>query len=153
MATAHSAVATGRDIRLDLFRGLALWFIFLDHIPTNIVSWLTVRNFGFSDALEIFVFISGYAAVIVYSRMITREGWLRTAAQIYRRVWQLYVAHILLFVACSAQVVWVSTRAAASDTGRPPGNRVGRQPASTAPRSPARRGTQASLAPVRSASR
>ena len=108
MATAHSAVATGRDIRLDLFRGLALWFIFLDHIPTNIVSWLTVRNYGFSDALEIFVFISGYAAVIVYSRMITREGWLRTAAQIYRRVWQLYVAHILLFVACSAQVVWVS---------------------------------------------
>jgi len=28
----------GRDIRLDLFRGLALWFIFLDHVPTNIVS-------------------------------------------------------------------------------------------------------------------
>ena len=108
MATAHSAVATGRDIRLDLFRGLALWFIFLDHIPTNIVSWLTGRNYGFSDALEIFVFISGYAAVIVYGRMMTQEGWPRTAAQIYRRVWQLYVAHILLFVACSAQVVWVS---------------------------------------------
>ena len=128
MATAHSAVATGRDIRLDLFRGLALWFLFLDHIPTNIVSWLTVRNYGFSDALEIFVFISGYAAVIVYSRMITREGWLRTAAQIYRRVWQLYVAHILLFVACSAQVVWVSLgripirpslRRCCSDFGRP----------------------------------
>jgi hypothetical protein len=108
MAAAHSAVATGRDIRLDLFRGLALWFLFLDHIPTNIVSWLTVRNYGFSDALEIFVFISGYAAVIVYSRIMTQEGWLRTAAQVYRRVWQLYVAHILLFVACSAQVVWVS---------------------------------------------
>ncbi len=101
-------IASGRDIRLDLFRGLALWFIFLDHIPTNIVSWLTVRNYGFSDATEIFVFISGYTAVIAYARMMEREGWLRAASRIYRRVWQLYVAHILLFVAFSAQVAWVS---------------------------------------------
>lgn len=97
-----------RDIRLDLFRGLALWFIFLDHIPTNIVSWLTVRNYGFSDATEIFVFISGYTAVIAYGRMLDKEGWPRTAARIYRRVWQLYVAHILLFVAFTAQIAWVS---------------------------------------------
>ena len=101
-------IASGRDIRLDLFRGLALWFIFIDHIPTNIVSWLTVRNYGFSDATEIFVFISGYTAVIAYARMMQREGWVRAAARIYRRVWQLYVAHILLFVAFSAQVAWVS---------------------------------------------
>ena len=102
------AAASVRDIRLDLFRGLALWFIFLDHIPTNIVSWLTVRNYGFSDATEIFVFISGYTAVIAYSRMLDAEGWPRTALRIYRRVWQLYVAHILLFVAFSAQIAWVS---------------------------------------------
>ena len=68
-------IASGRDIRLDLFRGLALWFIFIDHIPTNIVSWLTVRNYGFSDAPEIFVFISGYTAVIAYARMMQRDGW------------------------------------------------------------------------------
>jgi Uncharacterized protein conserved in bacteria len=102
------AAASVRDIRLDLFRGLALWFIFLDHIPTNIVSWLTVRNYGFSDATEIFVFISGYTAVIAYGRMMKQEGWPRTAARIYRRVWQLYVAHILLFVAFTAQIAWVS---------------------------------------------
>lgn len=106
--TAPPVIASGRDIRLDLFRGLALWFIFVDHIPTNVVSWLTVRNYGFSDATEIFVFISGYTAVIAYGRMLQREGWLRAAARIYRRVWQLYVAHILLFVAFTAQVVWVS---------------------------------------------
>jgi len=102
------AAASARDIRLDLFRGLALWFIFLDHIPTNIVSWLTIRNYGFSDATEIFVFISGYTAVIAYSRMMDREGWTRAAARIWRRVWQLYVAHILLFVAFSAQIAYVS---------------------------------------------
>ena len=40
----------GRDLRLDLFRGLANWAIFLDHIPNNTVAWLTTRNYGFSDA-------------------------------------------------------------------------------------------------------
>jgi hypothetical protein len=101
-------VPPGRDIRLDLFRGLALWFIFVDHVPENIVSWLTVRNYGFSDATEIFVYISGYTAVIAYSRMLARDGWPRAASRIYRRVWQLYVAHILLFVAFIAQIAWVS---------------------------------------------
>jgi hypothetical protein len=104
------AVPGVRDLRLDLFRGLALWFIFLDHVPDNIVSWLTVRNYGFSDATEIFVYISGYTAVIAYSRMMAREGWVRAAARIYRRVWQLYVAHILLFVAFIAQIAYVSTK-------------------------------------------
>jgi hypothetical protein len=101
-------LAPGRDLRLDFFRGLALWFIYLDHIPNNIVSWVTVRNYGFSDATEIFVFISGYTAVIAYSRMMLKSGWPRAAMRIYRRVWQLYVAHILLFIAFTAQIAYVS---------------------------------------------
>ncbi len=51
-----------RDLRLDLFRGIGLWMIFLDHIPDDFVAWLTLRNYGFSDAAEFFVFISGYLA-------------------------------------------------------------------------------------------
>ena len=62
----------GRDLRLDLFRGLALWLIFLDHIPNNIVDWFTIRNYGFSDATEIFIFISGYTAAFVYGRAMVR---------------------------------------------------------------------------------
>jgi hypothetical protein len=107
-SVALSVPSTGRDLRLDFFRGLALWFIFLDHIPQNALSWITVRNYGFSDATEIFVFISGYTAVIAYSRMMMREGWLRAASRIYRRVWQLYVAHILLFVFFTAQIAYFS---------------------------------------------
>ena len=49
----------GRDPRIDACRGIALWWIFLDHIPNNIGSWLTLRNYGFSDAAEVFMFISG----------------------------------------------------------------------------------------------
>ena len=48
----------GRDLRLDLFRGVANWAIFLDHIPDNVVNWITTRNYGFSDAADLFVFIS-----------------------------------------------------------------------------------------------
>jgi hypothetical protein len=48
-----------RDLRLDLFRGAANWAIFVDHIPNNAVAWLTTKNYGFSDAADLFVFISG----------------------------------------------------------------------------------------------
>ena len=43
----------GRDLRLDLFRGVANWAIFLDHIPDNVVNWITTRNYGFSDAADL----------------------------------------------------------------------------------------------------
>ncbi len=53
---------TGRDIRLDLFRGPANWAIFLDRIPHEVLNWITIKNYGFSDAVDLFVFISGYNA-------------------------------------------------------------------------------------------
>jgi hypothetical protein len=49
MAISPPVVATERDLRLDLFRGLALWLIFLDHIPRNIVILINIRNNGFRD--------------------------------------------------------------------------------------------------------
>ena len=68
VAQTDAALARERDPRVDFFRGLALWFIFLDHVPSNTIGHLTLRNFGFSDATEIFVFISGYSAAIAYGR-------------------------------------------------------------------------------------
>lgn len=100
----------GRDLRLDLFRGLANWAIFLDHIPNNAVAWLTTRNYGFSDAADIFVFISGYTAAFVYGRRMTRQGFVAGTALLFRRVWQLYVAHVLLFVFYAASIGYVAQR-------------------------------------------
>ncbi len=102
------AVATDRDLRLDLFRGLALWLIFLDHIPSNIVNWVTIRNYGFSDATEIFVFISGYTASFVYGRAMRERGVMVASARILKRAWQVYVAHIFLFVVYLAEIAYVS---------------------------------------------
>ena len=100
--------AEGRDVRLDLFRGLANWAIFLDHIPNNAVAWLTTRNYGFSDAADLFVFISGYTAALAYSKAMRRDGFWAGAVKLMRRVWQLYVAHILLFVVYVAAIGWVA---------------------------------------------
>ena len=71
-----AVVTAGRDLRLDLFRGIALWLIFLDHIPSNLVAWGTIRNYGFSDATEIFVFVSGYTAAFVYGKEMRERGFI-----------------------------------------------------------------------------
>ena len=101
-------IPAGRDLRLDLFRGLALWLIFLDHIPSNMVSWITIRNYGFSDATEIFVFISGYTAAFVYGREMRDRGVVVASARILKRAWQVYVAHIFLFVIYMAEISYVA---------------------------------------------
>jgi hypothetical protein len=100
-------VSTERDLRLDLFRGLALWLIFLDHIPSNAVSWITIRNYGFSDATEIFVFVSGYTAALVYGRAMREHGFIVGAARLLRRAWQIYVAHVFLFAIYLAEIAYV----------------------------------------------
>ena len=97
-----------RDVRLDFFRGLALWLIFLDHIPGNVVNWFTLRNYGFSDAAELFVFVSGYTAAFVYGRVMRERGFAVASARILGRVWQIYVAHVFLFVIFVAEIAYVS---------------------------------------------
>jgi hypothetical protein len=97
-----------RDLRLDLFRGLVLWLTFLDHIPSNAVSWITIRNYGFSDATEIFVFISGYTAAFVYGREMQRQGFIVASARVLKRAWQIYVAHVFLFAIYLAEIAYVA---------------------------------------------
>ena len=100
----------GRDLRLDFFRGIANWAIFLDHIPDNVVNWITTRNYGFSDAADLFVFISGYTASFVYAKMMIDRGFIVGATRLFKRVWQLYVAHVVLFVIYIAAIGFVAQR-------------------------------------------
>ncbi len=96
-----------RELRLDLFRGLALWLIFIDHVSPDVLTWFTIRSYGFSDAAEIFIFISGYTAAFVYGRSMLESGVVIAVARILRRVWQIYAAHVLLFTFMVAAVSYV----------------------------------------------
>lgn len=91
---AEPSPIAGRDQRLDMFRGLALVMIFINHVPGTIYENWTSRNFGFSDAAEAFVFMSGMAAGLAYSNSF-RSGslWLATA-RVWARARTLYFVHL-----------------------------------------------------------
>jgi hypothetical protein len=93
-----------RDLRLDLFRGAGLWMIFLDHIPHDAIGWITLRNYGFSDAAEVFVFVSGYLAGFIYGPVVRAGLFLAAAKRLWARAGQMYVAHLVLFLVFTAQI-------------------------------------------------
>lgn len=99
-----------RDLRLDLFRGLANWLIFLGHIPDSALAWFTTRNYGFSDGADLFVLISGYTATFVFGKIMMDRGFVVGATRLLRRVWQLYAAHLLLFLFYLTSVHYLSHR-------------------------------------------
>ena len=99
-----------RDLRLDLMRGIGQWMVFLDHIPYDVVTWLTLRNYGFSDAAEFFVFISGYTAGFVYGPAVAYGQYFAATKRLLKRAWQLYVAHIFLFLFFVAQIARAARR-------------------------------------------
>jgi hypothetical protein len=96
----------GRDLRVDFFRGLALWWIYTDHIPGDVLGDYSLRNFAMCDATEVFVLLAGFGAGIAYGSVMNQQGYLYAAADTLRRAWTLYVAHIFLFVVYTAQVAY-----------------------------------------------
>jgi hypothetical protein len=95
-ADASGQPLRGRDARLDMFRGLALVMIFIDHVPGTIYETFTIRNFGFSDAAEAFVFMSGMAAGLAYSgRFVSGPLWA-AIAKVWARARQLYFVHLTI---------------------------------------------------------
>ena len=104
-----------RDLRLDLFRGLANWAMFLGHISSTVLAWFSFRNYGFSDGADLFVFISGYTSALVFTRRMRERGFVFGTTRLLRRVWQIYVAHILLFVVYLTSVHFLSDKFDAPD--------------------------------------
>jgi OpgC protein len=94
----------GRDLRIDACRGIALWCIFLDQVPNNIGSWLTLRNYGFSDTAEVFMFVSGVTCALAYGKAHARGGWTGVIGRTLWRSWDIYAAFLLLTLACAIVV-------------------------------------------------
>jgi hypothetical protein len=115
MNATAALVRHARDARLYLFLGLANWFIFVNHIPNNMVNWITSRSFGFSGANEVFVFIVGYTAALAYAPIVLERGALVGTTRVLRRAWQLYAAFVVLFAIYAVSIGDIATRYAAPD--------------------------------------
>ncbi len=102
-------IRAGRDMRVDFFRGLALWWIFTDHIPYDWINQFSLRNFAICDSAEVFVLLAGYGAGLAYGKSMDRNGWVFAASDTLKRAWTLYIAHIFLFVVFAAQVSYSAT--------------------------------------------
>ncbi|MEO1200170.1 MAG: OpgC domain-containing protein [Pseudomonadota bacterium] len=99
------AAKAPRDLRLDFFRGIAMMIILIVHTPGNKWSWYVPAAFGHSAANEMFIFISGFASALAFGVIFTRHAWWIGAARVYQRMWEVYWAHIGLFLVVAVMVV------------------------------------------------
>lgn len=107
--------ATTRDLRLDVFRGIALISIYINHVPGTVFESLTSRNFGYSDAAEGFVIMSGMAAGLAYSGGLRQGVCWPAIGRIWHRAWVLYLVHLMTTLAAIAVVaagaIWLDAGA------------------------------------------
>lgn len=128
MSSAERRLGTApaqRDQRLDMFRGLALLMIFIDHAPGTLYENFTSRNYGFSDAAEAFVLMSGIAAGIAYSPQLRGDGPLWPGiARVWARARTLYLVHVtttaLALAVFAAAALWFGITAPLGTNNIPP---------------------------------
>jgi hypothetical protein len=94
----RTLIRQNRDPRIDFFRGIALWSMFVDHLINSWFRAITVKQLAFSDSAELFVLLSGMSAGIVYTRILERDGLFAAWNRIVRRVLAIYRTQLILFV-------------------------------------------------------
>jgi len=81
---------------IDFWRGVALLTIFIDHAPDNVFQKITVGNFGFSDAADLFVFLSGASVALAYGSRFFGGKTAAAIRAVFRRAFTLYWVQILI---------------------------------------------------------
>jgi hypothetical protein len=110
-----ATTAKVRDPRLDFFRGIAMLIIFVAHVPSNLWTLYIPARFGWSDATEMFVFCSGFAAAIAFGGTFVKASFWYGAIRILHRAWQIYAAHICMFVFITTLVIAIDMLMVKSD--------------------------------------
>jgi len=100
IAVVPALAAHKRDARVDFFRGLALFIIFIDHVPHNVAEKFTLHSFGFADAADVFVLLAGYASYLAYTRVFDGSGWRAGLLKVLQRMRALYIAHLAMLILC-----------------------------------------------------
>jgi hypothetical protein len=107
MTTAHMPNAY-RDQRIDVFRGLALVMIFINHVQGNMIGMFTLRGWGFSDSAEVFVLLAGTASALAYGRYFEHGQLAAGLFAIFSRIWSLYIMHLMLFLVIAGLCVFAA---------------------------------------------
>jgi hypothetical protein len=98
-----------RDPRIDFLRGAALLTIFIDHVPGNFLGTLTLRNFGFSDAAELFVLLAGFSSMLAYGRVFERAGTGQGLRRVGARCLRIYLFQVgLLLTTLATFQFWIT---------------------------------------------
>jgi hypothetical protein len=105
-ATSH-LLPRQRDHRLDLARGFMLLIIFIAHVPNNLWADYIPARFGFSSGAEIFVFVSGITSGIAFGGSFLKKGFATGSRRIFKRILQLYGAHIALLLGLGFGALWL----------------------------------------------
>src|SRR5262245_44960555 len=105
---------------IDFLRGLALTIVLLDHIDlwTKGVAFLrdwTLMGIGFSDAAEVFVFLSGFTFGWAYSERIVRDGFVSCQKRALRRTLQIYGGYLATVVIATSWELALRNTAASID--------------------------------------
>ena len=99
-----------RDARVDALRGIALIMIFIDHVPGNLLGLVTLRNFGFADAAELFVLLAGFSSMVAYGGSFDRDGVTTGLRRVFMRCLRLYIYQAILLLAVLIVVgSWIRT--------------------------------------------
>ncbi|MBV9758177.1 MAG: OpgC domain-containing protein [Alphaproteobacteria bacterium] len=98
-----------RDRRVDVLRGFALLMIFIDHVPGDWLNNITMRNFGFCDAAEIFVLLAGFASMSAYGKCFERQGARSGLWRVCQRCARLWLFQLgLLLATLALRRSWLS---------------------------------------------
>src|SRR6478609_5444986 len=81
---------------IDFWRGFGLLTIFIDHVPENVFQHVTQQNFGFSDAAELFVFLSGVSVAVAYGTRFFDGETVGAIRAVLRRAFTIYWVQILI---------------------------------------------------------
>jgi hypothetical protein len=96
---------------VDFWRGLALVFIFVNHIPGVYYSRFTHANYSLSDSADLFVFLAGWALRYVVGTPGRRQPAWYLVLRLGGRALTLYAAQIMITMIAIAMLAGVATLA------------------------------------------
>jgi hypothetical protein len=102
-------IKSNRDLRIDFFRGIALWCMFIDHLISGFLRLITLMRYGFCDSAELFVLLSGVSAGLVYCGAAARKDRRAAQLRVLSRVVTLYRTQLIMLVLFLAEAGVVFT--------------------------------------------